>query len=85
MKRSLLLYIGFLISLIGCKKSEITQTTPTGMANFFVIHEINNSPLAFDSILYTIPSGFEISTTRLEYYISDVKFKDSNGNTTPIL
>lgn len=80
MKQSLL-YIGIILFYIGCKKSEITQTVPTASANFLIHHKISTAELLFDTILYSIPSGYEISTTRLEYYISDIKFKDQNGIT----
>ena len=80
MKRSSL-YIGIILLLIGCKKSEITQSVSSASANFSIHHEISTAQLLFDTILYTTPSGYEISTTRLEYYISDVKFKDASGIT----
>lgn len=80
MKRHII-YIGIVISILSCtKESAEAHPTPTSSIEFSLNHISNSTILKFDTIQYSLPSGFEISTTRLEYYLSNLKLIDTIGN-----
>ena len=76
-KLSLLL----VVILFACSKDEPVITDPTGLVTIEMNHLANGQPAQFDTLIYSIPSGYSMSITRWEYYISGIRFLNANGNT----
>ncbi len=75
--RPLLLLI--LLAVIGCKNDTVEK--PTGSVTFSLNHQANGQNAIFDSIMYQIPTGYMLSLTRWEYYISGIELLDAAGKT----
>jgi hypothetical protein len=82
----LALSFGAVISFSSCKKDEIedpivpTQpTAQTGMFKLELEHTFNNASFNLNTP-YTNMAGEEITFTKLNYYVSNVKLKKSDGS-----
>ena len=70
----------FLIPLLfSCAKDQKTDPQPTGVITISLNHKANGQTALFDTIMYQIPSGFDLSLTRWEYYLSGFSFMDESG------
>ena len=73
------IYFLLAIAIIGCKEDE-PIVEPTGQVTIELTHKANGQTAEFDTLKYSIPSGFDLSLTRWEYYISGIYFYDANDN-----
>ena len=75
------LFIGLLFLFYSCKKDVLLPATPSGNSiDFQVTHVVEAELVVFDTIRYTNDAGNKYSVTRLEYYISTVVLKKSDGS-----
>jgi len=72
------IYFFIAIAIIGCTPEEVVEE-PTGQVSIYLNHIANGLDAEFDTLKYSIPSGFDISITRWEYFISGVSFLDANN------
>lgn len=63
---------------LGCKEDS-PQGTETGNVELYINHLANNQPLRMDSIKYNIPSGYNMSITRWEHYLSGITFYNEDN------
>jgi hypothetical protein len=63
------------LSITSCKNDKY-NSEPSGYGDFKINinYNIDGKPLAFDTIMYTNDAGNNYSVTRLQYYISGLKF-----------
>lgn len=77
--------IGWILPLLfvmtSCTKEDDTEAeVAKADITFTVTHEVDGSALVFNQLLYTNEAGNKYEVSRLEYYLSDFKFKKANGS-----
>jgi hypothetical protein len=67
--------------LAGCTKDEsLPLANPAGPAAWLTVHHhVDGNELLFDTIVYTNEAGEQYSTSRLEYYLSDLVLLGDGG------
>ena len=84
-----MLTIGMLVLLAfqlfsACKKKESTeeiQPEPTsGTVSLKLSYNVDGASLLFDTIHYVNQAGNQYSISKLVYYLSNISFKNANGN-----
>ncbi len=71
------IYLLIVVAMLGCKPEQIVEDA-SGQVSIFLNHKANGQAVQFDTLQYKIPTGFDISFTRWEYFISGIYFLDIN-------
>lgn len=79
--KKLLIYFLILSFTISCReKNEDPIEEKTGNINFQFVHLINGTNIIFDSLMYINEAGNPYLLNEIQYFISDVKLYNANGN-----
>jgi len=72
MNRTFLL-IPLLLLLLSCRH-DAAMVNPTAGFLLSISHQVDSKPLLFDSLAYKNAAGEKYSISRLQYYLSDIRF-----------
>jgi hypothetical protein len=62
---------------LSCRKEKAMRADLT----VSIEYRINNQPLLHDTLMYQHPAGYLFSVSRIQFYVSELTFKKSNGET----
>jgi hypothetical protein len=69
------------MALFSCKKDPPVDDTVTyGKISFDFTHKVSGSPLVVDTFLYTNAAGNVYQINEIQYFISDIKLKKTDGS-----
>lgn len=71
--KHILIIASFLIAFASCKKTDSDAPMATTL-NIAISYGIDNLPLHFDSLMYHNALGEPYSISKLNYYLSDIRF-----------
>lgn len=69
-----------LLLILGCKKETPIPSPETGNLVLKINYTFNNQKLIPDSLIFRTPTGYLVSVSRLEYYLSGFKIGATNTN-----
>lgn len=65
----------------GCNKDTVYRPEPTGTVTISFANAVSGSPLQLNQMIYTTPGGTAYSVSKLQYVVSDVTLRSSDGET----
>ena len=81
----LILFFGFLLFWSACKQGTgPLPDQPAGKIRIEFSHEVDGSPLKFDTLRYINQAGNPYLVSNIQYFISDVCLHKSNGDSLMI-
>jgi hypothetical protein len=83
MKLKLIIPVLFLSIIVSsCKKDKPLENLPvkTGKISFQFLHKVNNSPLIFDTLIYTNAAGNQYLVNNIQYFVSEITLHNSSGS-----
>jgi hypothetical protein len=69
-----------IFSAISCKKKNEPENIDSGRISFYFDHELNNTKIDFDTVIYTNAAGNQYMVNEIQYFISDVILYKSDGS-----
>jgi hypothetical protein len=65
----------------GCNKETVYRPEPAGTVTLSFDNTVSGAPLQLNQMIYTNPSGTVYSVSRLQYVISDITLRRTDGGT----
>lgn len=75
--KHILIFSGIILAFASCKKTDDGALVPTTL-KIAISHNVSDAPLYFDSLIYHNAAGEMYSISKLNYYLSDIRFYKNN-------